>query len=63
MKLREVSAITTLLILILGAITSFLSVQIYKKTDGPLETYAEEIIKESTGYVIDFTPNHADYEE
>ncbi len=55
MILRELGIALILIILFLGAITSYVSVQIYHKHDAPLEQFAEEVIKDVTGISIDFT--------
>ncbi len=47
----------TLFVLAISAVLSYVSVKIYHKDDAPLEELAEEIVKETTGIDIDFTPD------
>lgn len=55
MILRELGIALVLIILFLGAITSYISVKIYHKHDAPLEQFAEDVIYDTTGISIDFT--------
>jgi hypothetical protein len=55
MIFRELAFIVVLILLVLGAITSYVSVKIYHKHDAPLEQFAEEVIRDTTGISIDFT--------
>ncbi len=55
MKYNELGLVAVLIILFLGAVTSYVSVQIYNKHDAPLEQFAEQMIEETTGISIDFT--------
>lgn len=55
MKHHELTVVITLIIIALGALATFISVQIYHKDDAPLEQLAEEIVKDTTGISVDFT--------
>lgn len=56
-KSYEATILITIIALIIGAIASYVSVEIYHKHDAPLEQFAEEMIEDITGIDIDFTPD------
>ena len=56
MKNQNINILGFIIIMSLGAIVSYISVRIYKRHDAPLEQFAEEVIKDTTGVSIDFTP-------
>lgn len=55
MIFRELGIALGIIIFALGALTSFISVQIYHRNDAPLEQFAEEVIEDMTGVSVDFT--------
>jgi len=55
MKHHELSVIIAAIIIAIGALTTYISVQIYHRNDAPLEQLAEEIVKDATGVDVDFT--------
>jgi hypothetical protein len=55
-KLRDFGLVGTLIVLILGALASYVSVQSTNENDAPLEELAEKVIEGLTGIKIDFTP-------
>lgn len=57
MKQYELSIIALIIVMSLGAIASYVSVHIYHRHDAPLEQFAEEMIKDTTGISVDFTPS------
>lgn len=57
MKDSLLSIIISILIITIGAISTFISIKLYNKEDAPLEEISELIVKETTGLDIDFTPN------
>lgn len=56
MKHFDAGIVVTLVVLVFCAIAAFVSVQITGKHDQPIEQAAEEILKDTTGISIDFTP-------
>jgi hypothetical protein len=56
-KSYEATLLITLIALLIGAVLSYVSVEIYQKNDAPLEQLAEVIVKDITGISIDFTPS------
>lgn len=56
MKHFDVTIGIALLIFALGALSTYVSVKIYHKEDAPIEEIAEEVVKETTGVDVDFTP-------
>ena len=57
MKHYDFTLAATLIIVIIGAIATLISVKVYQKDDAPIEEMAELIVKDTTGIDIDFTPD------
>lgn len=55
MIFRELGIALIFIVFALGALTSFISVQIYHRNDAPLEQFAEDIVEDMTGVSVDFT--------
>lgn len=56
MIFRELAVALIFIIFALGALTSYISVQIYHRNDAPLEQFSEEVVEDLTGVSVDFTP-------